>query len=427
MNESKYRQLQQLSDRFAVLYGSRDSIVEKQTARYAHLLETFADRFGERKQVLLVSAPGRTEISGNHTDHNRGKVLTASVNLDALAAVSPRDDMTVHIHSEGYPPLTMDLKELALVEAEKNTTASLVRGIAHWLSEHGYALGGFDAAVQSTVFSGSGLSSSAAFEIMLCGIFSALYNNWAIDAVTRAKCAQYAENVYFGKPSGLLDQMSSSMGGLVAIDFQDEEPKIDAIAYDFAKKGFALVVVNTGGSHGDLTHCYSAIPNEMHAVAQYFGKANLRDVPQDTFFQSIPALRKALTLEYRDRAILRAQHFYEENKRVDNIVQALRQDDMQSFLQGIIASGQSSMIYLQNIYATPDRQEITLALMMAEQLLRGKGAWRVHGGGFAGTTLNFVPLPLLTEFKQEMEAVFGSGSAAVLDIRPEGPAVIRLD
>ena len=426
MNESKYRQLQQLSDRFAVLYGSRDSIVEKQTARYAHLLETFADRFGERKQVLLVSAPGRTEISGNHTDHNRGKVLTASVNLDALAAVSPRDDMTVHIHSEGYPPLTMDLKELALVEAEKNTTASLVRGIAHWLSEHGYALGGFDAAVQSTVFSGSGLSSSAAFEIMLCGIFSALYNNWAIDAVTRAKCAQYAENVYFGKPSGLLDQMSSSMGGLVAIDFQDEEPKIDAIAYDFAKKGFALVVVNTGGSHDDLTEHYAAIPREMGEVAACFGEKYLRGVRPDQFMQSIPMVREKLGAGKGDRAILRAAHFFEENRRVDEMAEALRGDDLPAFFKNVVESGRSSAMYLQNVFADGGTREVALALMLAERKLAGKGAWRVHGGGFAGTTLNFVPQKELASFVKCMNAVFGDNSCEVLDIRPEGAAAVEL-
>ncbi len=427
MNPTKSKQLQQLQGQFAVLYGSRSGIVQAQTERYAQLLQAHENDFGSHGEVLLVSAPGRTEICGNHTDHNRGKVLAASVNLDALAAVTPRNDMTINLHSMGYPPLTLSLLKLAPVEKEQGTTAALVRGIAHWLSEKGYTLGGFDAVVQSTVFSGSGLSSSAAFEVMVCAIFSALYNNWSIDAVTRAQCSQYAENVYFGKPSGLMDQMASSMGGLIAIDFKEDQPKIDAIPYDFAQKGFALVVVSTGGSHDDLTPSYAAIPQEMCAVAKAFGKSVLREVPHDTFFQNIPMLRKTLPLAYRDRALLRAQHFYEENERVERLVQALRQDDLPAFLEGINASGQSSMMYLQNIYATPDRQEITLALMIAQQLLAGKGAWRIHGGGFAGTTLNFVPTAMLADFVSEMESVFGQGSATVLDIRPEGASVIRLD
>jgi galactokinase len=260
---------------------------------------------------------------------------------------------------------------------------------------------------------------------MVCAIFSTLYNDGKINAVERAQCSQFAENEYFGKPSGLMDQMASSMGGLITIDFENTEPKIDAIPYDFAAKGYALVVVCTGGSHDDLTHCYAAIPHEMRAVAQYFGKSVLREIPADTFFQSIPALRKALPPEIRDRAILRAQHFYDENERVTRIADALRKDDLPAFLEGIIASGRSSALYLQNTYATPERQEIMLALMIAEQLLRGKGAWRVHGGGFAGTTLNFVPLTGLSDFVREMEAVFGTGSATVLDIRQQGAAVIN--
>ncbi len=417
---------QRIGGQLTALYGSRDGMLQKQLARYTRLLKTHTEAFGRQEQVLLVSAPGRTEISGNHTDHNRGKVLAAAVNLDTLAAVSPREDALVTIRSEGHPSILVSLDELAPDDAEKGLAAALVRGIAHWLREKGYQLGGFNAVTTSAVFSGSGLSSSAAFEVLVCAIFDALYNGWTIDAVTRAQCAQYAENVYFGKPSGLMDQMASSNGSLIAIDFEKADPKIEVIPYDFAARGFALVVVSTGGSHDDLTHCYAAIPQEMRAVARYFGKTVLREVPQAAFFQSIPALRKALPAEFRDRAILRAQHFYNENERVDRMVAALRRDDLQAFLQGIIASGLSSMTYLQNIYASPERQEMTLALMIAEKLLSGKGAWRIHGGGFAGTTLNFVPLSMLPEFVREMEAVFGKDSAAVLDIRPQGAAVIRL-
>ena len=415
-----------IGDSLTSLYGNRDGMFDKQLQRYASLLKSHAQTFGSQDEVLFVSAPGRTEICGNHTDHNHGKVLAAAVNLDALAAVSPRPDMLVSIYSKGHPPVNVNLEQLAYAEAEKGTSTALVRGIASWLVEHGFSLGGFDAVTTNAVFSGSGLSSSAAFEVLVCAIFSALYNDNAVNAVQRAQCAQYAENEYFGKPSGLMDQMASSMGSLITIDFANDQPKIDAIPYDFSAEGFALVVVSTGGSHDDLTHCYAAIPQEMRAVAAHFGKSVLREVPRDTFFQGIPSLRKALPAEIRDRAILRAQHFYTENDRVDRIAAALRKDDLAEFLQGIILSGQSSMMYLQNIYASPDRQEITLALMIAEELLKGKGAWRVHGGGFAGTTLNFVPLSMLPGFVKEMEAVFGAGSATTLDIRPRGAVILRL-
>ena len=416
----------QIGSRLSALYGSRANMTQTQVDRYARLLETHEKVFGAAKDVLFASAPGRTEICGNHTDHNRGKVLAGAVNLDTLAAVSPCAEPVVAVHSEGHAPVVVDLRDLAPVEAEKGSSVSLVRGIAYWLKDHGYQVGGFQAVTTTGVFSGSGLSSSAAFEVLICAIFSELYNGGSIGAVKRAQCAQYAENVFFGKPSGLMDQIASSMGGLTAIDFAADEPVIEAIAYDFAKKDFALVVVATGGSHDDLTHCYAAIPHEMRAVAQVFGKAVLREVPAETFFAGIPAVRKALPMEIRDRAVLRAQHFYTENERVSRCADALRRDDLPAFLQGILESGQSSAMYLQNTYAASDRQEIPLALMIAEQLLRGKGAWRVHGGGFAGTTLNFVPLGLLPDFVREMEAVFGKNAATPLDIRPTGPAIIRL-
>ncbi len=426
MNQSQKTQLDGIEMQLGGLYGTRDSMQEKQRSRYTRLLKTHENTFGAQERVMFVSAPGRTEICGNHTDHNRGKVLAAAVNLDTLAAVSAREDTLVNIHSEGHPPVALDLKELTPDEAERGSSTALVRGVAHWLHARGFKLGGFDAVTTTTVSSGSGLSSSAAFEVLVCAIFGVLYNGDTIGPVPRAQCAQYAENVFFGKPSGLMDQMASSMGGLIAIDFEKDEPAIRAIPYDFAAKGYALAVVRTGGSHDDLTHCYAAIPREMRAVAEYFGKSVLREVPQDQFFQAIPALLKSLTPDIRDRAILRAQHFYEENKRVDHMADALRRDDLPAFLQGIVDSGRSSAMYLQNIYASPERQEISLALMIAEQLLKGKGAWRIHGGGFAGTTLNFVPLALLPDFVKEMDAVFGADSAIVLDIRPQGPAVIRL-
>ncbi len=406
------------------LYGDRNGEPQKQLERFERLLARHQALVKEEKPALFVSAPGRIEICGNHTDHNRGKVLAAAVSLDTLACVSPRDDLRITVASEGHSPIDVNLETLAPEDAEKGTAAALVRGVAHWLSEHGYKLGGFDAATTSTVLPGSGLSSSAAFEVLICAIFGALYNENRINAVERAQCAQYAENVYFGKPSGLMDQMASSQGGMITIDFETDEPKIEAISYDFTAKGYAVVIVNSGGSHDDLTPSYAAIPREMRMVAGYFGKTVLREVPADTFFRAIPALRKALPADVRDRAILRAQHFYDENERVERIADALRHDDLPAFLDGIIASGRSSALYLQNTYATPDRQEMMLALMVAETLLKGKGAWRVHGGGFAGTTLNFVPLNMLENFVDEMEAIFGKGAAAVMNVRPQGPVVI---
>lgn len=409
-------------ERLMHLYGSRDGMLVSQTTRYIRMIKKHEELFDPQGQVCMISAPGRTEIGGNHTDHNHGKVLAASVNLDTLAAVSPRQDMKVNIHSEGYAAMSLDLNDLARREEETGTTASLVRGVAARMRELGYGIGGFDAAVTSSVTSGSGLSSSAAFEVMTCAIFDKLYNGWQMDYKHRAQISQYAENVYFGKPSGLLDQMASSAGGLVAMDFKQAEAKVKPLAYDFAQKGYALVVVNTGGSHADLTPHYAAIPTEMRQVAACFGERVLRAVRPEQFFQEIGAIRGKVS----DRALLRAIHYFEENTRVDREVEALENDDMPAFLAQIIASGRSSFMYLQNVYAAADKQELSLALALAEEMLTGKGAWRVHGGGFAGTTLNFVPNACVGRFIDEMESVFGVHSCQVLAIRPEGAACLDL-
>lgn len=409
------------------IYGQREGMLVSQTARYTRLLKRHEEIVNNADNLLMVSAPGRTEIGGNHTDHNRGKVLAAAVNLDTLAAVTPRNDSIVNIHSEGYAPLSVDLNDLAVVESEKGTTAALVRGVASKLKEEGYKIGGFDAVMTSTVRGGSGLSSSAAVEVLLCAIFDELYNGGnALDAKQRARISQYAENVYFGKPCGMLDQMASSLGGLAYMDFKEDDPELQAVSYDFAAKGYALVVVNTGGSHDDLTDDYAAVPAEMRAVAAYFGENSLRRVLPETFMQSIPQLRKALKMDHADRAIMRAGHYFAENRRVTEQVDALKNDDLEAFFQLIIASGRSSYCYLQNIFARSDRQELSLGLMLGEQKLTGIGAWRVHGGGFAGTTLNFVPLKKLDSFVAEMEAVFGEHSCNIIDIRPVGPACIKL-
>ena len=408
------------------LYGQRDGMLVQQTARYTRMLKRHEEVFAVGGNVLLISAPGRTEIGGNHTDHNRGKVLAAAINLDTLAAVSKREDLRVRIHSEGYEPLEMDLRDLGMVAEEAGTTKALVRGVANRLQEEGFRIGGFDAVVSSTVRAGSGLSSSAAFEVLVCAMFDALFNGWRMDATKRAQYAQYAENVYFGKPSGLMDQMASSVGGLTYIDFKYDEPRIEAIAYDFAAKGYALVVVNTGGSHDDLTAHYAAIPQEMHAVAACFDEPYLRRVRPEQLMQNLPMVRERLQGANADRAILRAVHYFEENRRVTEMAEALRADDLPTFLADVIDSGRSSAMYLQNIYASCENEEVALALMLGDRLLRGKGAWRIHGGGFAGTTLNFVPTKELDPFVKGMQAVFGERSCQVLDIRPEGAAVIDL-
>jgi galactokinase len=412
--------------RLTTLYGQRDGMLVKQTLRYTHMLKRHEELFSEDGPVLLVSAPGRTEIGGNHTDHNRGKVLAAAVNLDTMAAVSRRDDRQVFLHSEGYEPLSLSLDDLAPREAERGTTTALVRGVAGRMAEEGFEIGGFNAAVSSTVSSGSGLSSSAAFEVMACAIFDALFNGWRMDAVKRAQCAQYAENVYFGKPSGLMDQMASSVGGLTWIDFKNDEPRIETIACDFAAKGYAVVVTGTGGSHDDLTAQYAAIPREMREVAACFGEPFLRRVRPEQFLQNIPMIREKLGAGRGDRAILRAAHYFEENRRVDEMADALRADDLPRFFANVVESGRSSAMYLQNVFADGGTREVALALMLAEKKLEGKGAWRVHGGGFAGTTLSFVPLSDLVSFVKDMNAVFGENSCQPLDIRPEGAAVVDL-
>ena len=412
-------------DRLTHLYGNRNGMLVAQTTRYAGILKRHEELFHrEDGNVLLVSAPGRTEIGGNHTDHNRGRVLAAAVNLDTLAAVSPREDMLVKLYSDGYPAMELDLGDLAVREEEKGTTAALIRGVAARMKELGYQIGGFDACATSSVASGSGLSSSAAFEVMACAILDALYNGFTIDYKLRAKISQYAENVYFGKPSGLLDQMASSAGGLVTVDFKNDDPDVRPMNYDFAAMGYALVVVATGGSHADLTDAYAAIPDEMKQVAAHFGEPCLRRVRYEEFMQSIPQLRGKVS----ERAILRAMHFYQENERVARQVAALDKGDLYAFLWEIICSGRSSYMYLQNVYATPEDQSLSLALALAEEkLLHEDGAWRIHGGGFAGTTLNFVPQKALDGFIKLMEDTFGRHCCHVLDIRPEGAVVMRLD
>ena len=422
-SENRIRKLEDASvqNRLARLYG-REAVSEQQK-RYAALLRRHAEIFGEKERVTLFSAPGRTEIGGNHTDHNNGRVVAASVNLDALCAASPREDLTVRFYSEGYAPIEMSLEDLSPRPEEEGTTASLIRGVAAGMKEAGYRIGGFDAAVTSTVAGGSGLSSSAALEVMLTGVLDGLYNRFDMPYALRAQISQKAENTWFGKPSGLLDQMASAAGGLVTVDFRDtKHPEVEALQYDFAGKGYALAVVATGGSHADLTDHYAAIPQEMKAVAACFGQETLRGITVEQLTEKAGELRARLG----DRAVMRAYDFVLENDRVPEQVAALKKDRMEDFLKLIIASGRSSFMYLQNVFADNRDQSLSLALCMAETLLSGKGAWRIHGGGFAGTTLNFVPLKDVEAFRMLMDRTFGKGACCVLNIRPEGAVMLEL-
>ncbi len=393
-----------------------------QTKRYEAVAEGFRKRFSE-EPTMFVSAPGRAEIIGNHTDHNRGRVLAASVDMDIVAAVRRRDDMRVEMYSDGYSrPFKVSLQTLKPIVGEQETTLSLIRGVAGRLNELGYEIGGFSAYANSTVLKGSGLSSSAAVEVLLGSILNALYNEWKIDPKTIAQAAQYAENNYFGKPSGLMDQMASAMGDLVAINFGPEAPNVETVAYDFGKKGYDICVVSAGGEHGNLTEQYAAIPAEMKDVAIAMGKEVLGSTTATEIVKAIPMLKNKVP----DRAILRALHFADETERVRMAVEALKKDDIEAFFSAINESGESSWKLLQNIFVpNSDNQEMSMALEMSRRYLEGRGAWRIHGGGFAGTILAFVPKDVTEEYRAVMDATFGEGAVSVLAIRPTGPVYLK--
>lgn len=367
----------------------------------------------------FFSAPGRTEISGNHTDHQHGCVLAAAVNLVTVAEVTLNHSGLIRVQSEGYPALEVELKDLSVHEEEKNTTASLIRGVAAAFSQRGAVLQGFDARVRSSVLPGSGLSSSAAFEVLIGTICNELFFDRKLSPVEIAQVGQYAENVYFGKPCGLMDQTASSVGGMVFIDFENpDSPVVERIDFDFAAAGHALCIIDSGADHADLTEEYAAIPGELKDVCAFFGKEVLRDIPEVDFFAALPELRHQVP----DRAILRAIHFYQENSRVQRQAQALRDGDFDAFLRLVSESGRSSWMYLQNITPTgeTEHQDVAVALALCDTLLHGQGAFRVHGGGFAGTVQAFVPLEMLDSFKEGMERVLGEGKCHVLSIRSEG-------
>ena len=377
----------------------------------------FVSAFG-RKPVRYFSAPGRTEIGGNHTDHQRGRVLAAAVDLDTRAAVALNGTGTIQVLSEGYPLCTVGLRELSPKVEEANTTAALIRGVAARFAEMGCELHGFDAYVASTVLPGSGLSSSAAFEVLMGTILNALFFENKATPEQIAAVGQYAENVYFGKPCGLMDQMASAVGGLVAINFTNPKaPDVRPVDFDFSTCGYSLCIIDTGASHADLTDEYAAIPAEMAAVSAYFGKEVLSQVPEKEFWTAIPALRQRCG----DRAVLRAIHFYREDRRAAAQAEALARGDFDGFLELVRQSGRSSWTLLQNVTVPGSSQQaVALTLALCEEALQGRGACRVHGGGFAGTVQAFVPTDLLDYFITRIEAVLGKNACHVLSIRPLG-------
>lgn len=396
-----------------------DAAVEVQKSRYIRLIQTFQEVFGGDRELLVLSAPGRTEVCGNHTDHNNGKVLAAAINLDAIAVVAKNTENVVRVKSEGHKMNVVNLNDLTPSEKHYGHSTSMVRGVLARLKDLGYQIGGYDACTTSDVMSGSGLSSSAAFEVLLGTITSYLHNDGQIDPVTIAKTAQYSENVFFGKPCGLLDQMASSVGSFVTIDFKSTEaPVIQKVNYDFAESGHSLCIVDTGGSHSDLTEDYAAVRNEMESVAGAMGKRVLREIPYEEFFAALPQLQGKVN----DRALIRAIHFYTENQRVERAVRCLEQKDFDGFLDAILDSGRSSYMYNQNVFTpkNPTQQRLSLALAISQEVLGSQGAYRVHGGGFAGTIQAFVPDAMLEQYKTVMENVFGKGTCHVLMIRPLG-------
>ena len=405
----------ELDDALRYLYGDA---LESQKQKYIALTNAFESAFGESDDAVLFSAPGRSEIGGNHTDHQLGRVLAATVTMDTRAVVAPRADNIVRIHSQGYTPLCVSLDHLSPDSTEENASEALVRGIAERFMQTGRSIGGFDAVTASDVPKGSGLSSSAAFSILVSTIFSELYNEGQITPVEQALASKYAENRHFGKPSGLMDQLACAVGGFVAIDFeQPEEPKIEKIDCDLSALGYGICIVNCGGNHADLTHEYAAVTKDMSEVAQYFGKTVLREVDESAFYAALGQLRKSVS----DRAILRAMHFFGDNARVPHQAEALKNKDIETFRQLINDSGKSSFMLLQNVCPTDSSERgLALALALSERMLAGKGAWRVHGGGFAGTILALVPLETMPAYQAEMERVFGQGCCYRFAVRPVG-------
>lgn len=397
------------------LYGSLYDEVEMDR-RFSSLIEKHEELFS-RKDPMLFSAAGRTEIAGNHTDHNLGLVIGASINLDTIAAVSPRDDSIVVFNSEGFPPFSLDISDDTIHEEEKNTTPSIIRGIARAFRERGVIVKGWEANVSSNVMIGSGLSSSASIEVLIAEIFNSLYNNDHFTPLELARIGQYAENVYFGKPSGLLDQACCATGGIIGIDFRDEsEPLVTPLSLDLSEFDLTMVITNTHGNHSCLTNEYSAMPLEMREVAAYFGKKNLREVAFEDFISNMKEIRETLN---NDRALLRAYHYFTENERVRFMLDEIKNGDIDTFLYNVNESGVSSFCFLQNVFTPINilEQGLSLAIALSQHILQGEGAVRVHGGGLAGTIQAYVPDRLLEKYIKEMEGLFGNGSCSKISFR----------
>ena len=394
------------------------SALKLELFRKKQLDDGFAKAFGGTPERYF-SAPGRTEIGGNHTDHQRGRVLAAAVDLDTVAAVRINGTDTIRILSEGYSLCVIDVKELTPVASEINTTPALIRGVAARFTQLGCRVRGFDAYCMSTVLPGSGLSSSAAYEVLIGTIINNLFFGGKVTQAEVAQIGQYAENVFFGKPCGLMDQIASAVGNLVTIDFfYKEAPVIRSVNVDFSACGHALCIIDSGAGHADLTDEYAAVPGEMKAVAAWFGKEVLTQVDEAAFYGSLPQLRQACG----DRAVLRCIHFYQENARVSRQVAALERGDFEEFLRLVKESGFSSYMYLQNVIPAgyQQHQDVAVTLALCEKILGGRGACRVHGGGFAGTVQAFVPVDLLERFVAGVEGTLGKGACHVLSIRPQG-------
>ncbi|MDO4863493.1 MAG: galactokinase family protein [Ruminococcus sp.] len=414
-----------LDERFRELYGSGEREYLRQRARYLSAAEHFSRLYPECGDVRVFSAPGRTEIGGNHTDHQHGCVLAAAVDLDVIALVDFTEDGFIRINSEGHKPNEVDLSDLSPRESERGTSNAIIRGIAAGFAEKGVEIGGFAAYTTSDVLSGSGLSSSAAFENLIGTIIDLRYNGGRAGAVETAKIGQFAETVYFGKASGLMDQTVSAVGGFVAIDFADPTaPAITPVRFDFTGAGHSLCITDTKGSHADLIGEYAAVPEEMKSVAACFGAEVLRDVDEDEFYARLPELRETCS----DRAILRAAHFFAESQRAVLEAEALAGGDLEEFFRLVNESGTSSAELLQNLApaGAVGRQEIPLAIMLSKRVLGGCGAVRVHGGGFAGTIQAFVPTYLAETYAAEMDRVFGQGSCRILTVRPVGGTEITV-
>jgi galactokinase len=403
---------------FKELYGTNQAILDKQALRYNTLIDKFNNTFGE-KDIMIFSSPGRTEIGGNHTDHNYGRVLAGAVNMDNIAVAAKNNKNIVSILSSGYNKFEVDLSSLSPNKAENFTSASIVRGVSARMKELGFTIGGFDCCIDSGVPVGSGLSSSASFEVLIGAVISHLFNNGKLEAVQNAIIGQYSENVFFGKPCGLMDQTACAVGGLVTIDFKDpSKPVVKKVNFDFVATGFSLVITDTGGNHADLNDEYASIPVDMKAVAAELGAKVLRQVSLDQVMDITPKIREKVG----DRAILRAIHFQRDNQRVVEQVAALEKNDFKAFLGMVVDSGLSSYMYNQNIYPVTNVREqgVSLALALSDIVLTGQGAWRVHGGGFAGTIQAFVPAKLLDKYISTLEHVFGKGACHNLFIRQKG-------